>query len=138
MSTCSYNCCAQKKNIDIVRELTMKKLNIILLQEIFLINDHFSVLNFIDENYFCWSWCYFFRTVYTIYVWETSEKYSCSLAQKFTISNKYNLCINDFIALIMFLRIFNFQFQSRRILSLEVQGEVITSVSLQKMKEKSP
>ena len=52
VSICSYNCCSVKKNIDIIRELTNKKVDIIFLQETFLLNDNLSHLEYVDENYF--------------------------------------------------------------------------------------
>ena len=51
LSICSYNCCSLRKNIDLIRELTDKNIDIILLQETFVIADDLSILQFIDENY---------------------------------------------------------------------------------------
>ena len=48
---CTYNCCSLIKNIDIIRELTKKNIDIILLQEIFITEDKMGVINFIDEDY---------------------------------------------------------------------------------------
>ena len=50
-SICSYNCCSLRKNIDVIRELTDRNIDVILLQETFVIADDLSILQFIDENY---------------------------------------------------------------------------------------
>ena len=50
---CSYNCCSLNKNIDIVRQLTFDKLDIIFLQETFVTDEKLGLLDFIDEKYDC-------------------------------------------------------------------------------------
>ena len=51
LSICSYNCCSLRKNIDIVRELTIKKFDIIFLQETFIVEDKLGFLDCIDDSY---------------------------------------------------------------------------------------
>ena len=51
VSICSYNCCSLRKNIDIVRNLTEKKYDIIFLQETFVTEEKLGQLDYIDENY---------------------------------------------------------------------------------------
>ena len=53
LNICSYNCCSLRKNIDIIRELTSKNLDIIFLQETFVVSDNISILQYVDENYDC-------------------------------------------------------------------------------------
>ena len=48
---CTYNCCSLIKNIDIVRELTKKDIDIIFLQETFITNEKLGIIDFINENY---------------------------------------------------------------------------------------
>ena len=50
-SICSYNCCSLNKNIDVVRELTDEKYDIIFLQETLVTEERMGELQFIDENY---------------------------------------------------------------------------------------
>ena len=51
LKICSYNCCSLNKNIDIVRHLTSKNLDIIFLQETFVTEEKLGMLDFIDERY---------------------------------------------------------------------------------------
>ena len=51
LKICTYNCCSIIKNIDIIRDLTNKKMDLILIQETFLTSDKLGILDFIDENY---------------------------------------------------------------------------------------
>ena len=53
LKLCTFNCCSLWKNIDIVRELTNNKYDIILLQETFVTEDKIGMLDFIDERYEC-------------------------------------------------------------------------------------
>ena len=47
---CTYNCCSLSKNIDIVRQLSSNNIDIIFLQETFIIDEKLGLLDFIDEN----------------------------------------------------------------------------------------
>ena len=47
----SYNCCSLRKNIDVIRELADRTIDIIFLQETFLTEEKLGELDFIDENY---------------------------------------------------------------------------------------
>ena len=47
----TYNCCSLRKNIDIVRKLADRKIEVIFLQETFLTEEKIGELDFIDENY---------------------------------------------------------------------------------------
>ena len=51
INVCSFNVCSLRKNIDIVRNLTEKKFDIILLQETFIVDEKLGELDFIDEFY---------------------------------------------------------------------------------------
>ena len=51
VSVCSYNVCSLRKNIEVVRELTEKKIDIIFLQETFIDNEKLGELDYIDEFY---------------------------------------------------------------------------------------
>ena len=53
LKLCTFNWCSLWKNIDIVRELTNNKYDIILLQETFVTEDKIGMLDFIDERYEC-------------------------------------------------------------------------------------
>ena len=53
LKLCTFNCCSLRKNIDIVRELTNNKYDIILLQKTFITEDKIGMLDFIDERYEC-------------------------------------------------------------------------------------
>ena len=53
LKLCTFNCCSLRKNIDIVRELSNNKFDIILLQETFITEDKIGILDFIDERYEC-------------------------------------------------------------------------------------
>ena len=48
---CSYNVCSLRKNIDVVRELTENKFDIVFLQETFVVDDKLGQIDFIDEFY---------------------------------------------------------------------------------------
>ena len=48
---CSYNCCSVVNNIDVVRELTAREIDIIFLQETFITDDKLGLFDFVDENY---------------------------------------------------------------------------------------
>ena len=48
---CSYNVCSLRKNIDVVRELTENKFDIVFLQETFVVDDKLGEIDFIDEFY---------------------------------------------------------------------------------------
>ena len=50
-SICTYNCCSLNKNINIIKELTSKEIDVIFLQETFLTVDKLGIIDFIDENY---------------------------------------------------------------------------------------
>ena len=47
----SYNCCSLRKNIDVIRELADRRIDIIFLQETFLTEEKLGELDFIDGNY---------------------------------------------------------------------------------------
>ena len=51
LKVCTFNCCSLRKNIDIVRDLTSKKVDLLFLQETFVNEDRLGDLAFIDENY---------------------------------------------------------------------------------------
>ena len=51
LKICTYNCCSLNKNIEMVRELTTERYDLILLQETFLTENRLGDLSFIDENY---------------------------------------------------------------------------------------
>ena len=53
LKLCTFNCCSLRKNIDIIRELTDCKYDIIFLQETFITEDKMGILDFIDERYEC-------------------------------------------------------------------------------------
>ena len=48
---CTFNCCSLRKNIDLVRMLTLNGCDLIFLQETFLTDDKLGILDFIDEEY---------------------------------------------------------------------------------------
>ena len=49
----TFNCCSLQKNIDIVRDLTNNKYDIILIQETFITEDKIGMLDSINERYGC-------------------------------------------------------------------------------------
>ena len=51
LKICTFNCCSLRKNIDLVRELTSGHVDIIALQETFVVEEKIGQLDFIDENY---------------------------------------------------------------------------------------
>ena len=50
---CSFNCCSLRKNVDIVRELTNERFDIIFLQETLVTDDKLGIVDYINENYEC-------------------------------------------------------------------------------------
>ena len=50
-SLCSYNCCSLNKNIDVIREITNKNIDIVFLQETFITDEKLGIVDFINENY---------------------------------------------------------------------------------------
>ena len=53
LKLCTFNCCSLKNNIDLVRELTGRKYDVIMLQETFVTEDQLGIIDYIDENYDC-------------------------------------------------------------------------------------
>ena len=51
LKLCSFNCCSMNKNVDIIRELTERSYDVIMLQETMLTDEKLGDLGFIDENY---------------------------------------------------------------------------------------
>ena len=51
ISVCSYNCCSAAKNIELIRELVSKNVDIIFLQETLVTYDNVGIFDCIDENY---------------------------------------------------------------------------------------
>ena len=49
----SFNCCSLRKNVDIVRELTNERFDIIFLQETLVTDDKLGIVDYINENYEC-------------------------------------------------------------------------------------
>ena len=48
---CSYNCCSLKNNIDVIRELTGRGIDLIFLQESFIVDNDLHVIDYVDEDY---------------------------------------------------------------------------------------
>ena len=55
LTFCTYNCCSFKRNIDIIRDLAAKNIDFIFLQESLVTDNDLSTLDFMDENYKCFS-----------------------------------------------------------------------------------
>ena len=51
LTVCSYNCCSLKNNINVIRELTDRKVDLIFLQETFLLSKDFHILDYVHEDY---------------------------------------------------------------------------------------
>ena len=51
ISVCSYNCCSAAKNIELIREIVSKNVDIIFLQETLVTYDNVGIFDCIDENY---------------------------------------------------------------------------------------
>lgn len=52
-SVCSYNCCSMRKNIDLIREITEIKYDVLFLQETFITDQKMNIFDYVDENYEC-------------------------------------------------------------------------------------
>ena len=49
----SFNCCSLRKNIELIRRLTLLNYYFIFLQETFVVEDKLGILDYIDEQYEC-------------------------------------------------------------------------------------